>query len=313
MAGSGLLALLDDITTLLDDVAAISKAAAGKTAGISGDDLAVNSHVIVGVDPSRELPIVWAVAKGSFKNKGYLIPGALILNFILPAAITPLLMLGGAYLCYEGMEKTLHSLHGAESGKHHRNLTAAAIKSPQALYEFEKNKIKGAINTDLILSAEIIAVTLGTVAAEPFIVQLSVLGAIGVVLTAGIYGLVAVIVKLDDLGLHLAETPGNGPPVKILRALGNGLVQAAPKIMRFLAVAGTAAMLLVGGELILHGIPGAESGVHALAQLVSARGWLQSVAGMAAALITGVAAGLMAIPVLKVMAVLYARSKKIRD
>jgi len=224
-----------------------------------------------------------------------------------------LLMLGGAYLCYEGIEKILRSLHGAEGSKRHRNLTSAAIKSPEALYEFEKNKIKGAINTDLILSAEIIAVTLGTVAAEPFIVQVSVLSAIGIAITAGIYGLVAMIVKLDDLGLHLAKISGNGPLAKILRVFGNGLVQAAPKIMRFLAVAGTAAMLLVGGELILHGIPGAEHGAHALAPLVSASSWMQSAIGMAAALITGITAGLIAIPVMKVMTVLYARSKKIRD
>lgn len=296
MAGSGLLALLDDITTLLDDVAAFSKVAAGKTAGISGDDLAVNSRVIVGVDPSRELPIVWAVAKGSLKNKAYLIPGALILNFILPAAITPLLMLGGAYLCYEGMEKILHS-HGGK--KEHENLTTAAARSPAALYAFEQNKIKGAINTDLILSGEIIAVTLGTVAAQPFLVQVSVLSAIGIVLTVGIYGLVAAIVKLDDLGLHMSKTSGVHGFAKSLRACGRGLVQAAPKLMKFLGIAGTAAMFLVGGELILHGIPGAAEKLHAF--------------GIAAALVTGIVAGLIAIPAVKAGTVLAARLKKIRS
>ncbi len=303
MAGSGLLALLDDITALLDDIAVLSKAAAGKTIGITGDDLAVNAHVVVGIDPARELPIVWSVAKGSFKNKLFLIPGALALNFAAPAAITPILMLGGVYLCYEGTEKILHARHSAKEDSRHEKLTAAAIKSPAALQAFEKNKIRGAINTDLILSTEIIAVTLGTVATEPFITQVIVLTGIGAAITVGIYGLVAAIVKLDDLGLHLEKTSGT----KMMRALGSGLVQAAPVIMKFLAVAGTAAMLLVGGELILHGIPEAQHALHSFALTLPVGGWGQSAAEMLMATLAGATAGLLAIPVTASARRLYKR------
>lgn len=292
MAAGGLLALLDDITTLLDDVAVLSKVAAGKTAGISGDDLAVNSQMLIGIDPKRELPIVWSVAKGSFKNKLFLIPGALALNFALPAAITPILMLGGAYLCYEGMEKTLHFRQTAGDVRHHEALTAAALKSTEALQIFERDKIRGAINTDLILSGEIIAVTLGTVATSPFVTQVIVLSTIGIAITVGIYGLVAGIVKLDDLGLHLVKTRGSSLFAKTMRWLGGGLIQAAPKLMKFLAVAGTAAMLLVGGELIIHGIPGTEHFMH-------------GPLGMVYAVVAGVIIGLCAIPAVKAAKKLY--------
>lgn len=302
MAVTGLLALLDDVTALLDDVAVLSKAAATKTAGISGDDLAVNSHAVIGVDPKRELPVVWAVAKGSFINKLFLIPGALVLNFVAPAAIGPILVLGGIFLCYEGIEKVLHKPDAADEKNHHA-LTAAAIQSPEALMAFEQKKIKGAINTDLILSGEIVVISLGVVAAAPFMTQLAVLSAVGVGITVGIYGLVAGIVKLDDLGLAMANAKGDNLVARTVRASGNGLVRACPSIMKTIGIVGTAAMLMVGGGLVLHhGLPAVAHAISAFVGTITANGVAQAAIGMAVEAVAGVTAGLLAIPAVKVLA-----------
>jgi predicted DNA repair protein MutK len=253
MAAGGLLALLDDIAAVLDDVAVMSKVAIKKTAGIAGDDLAVGAGTVSGADPSRELPVVWAVAKGSFINKLYLVPGALVLNAVAPFAIQPLLMAGGLFFCYEGAEKILHARKPAADKK----MTAAFLESEEALLAFEKEKIKSAIRTDLVLSAEIVVITLGAVAAETFAVQVAVLSFIAVFMTVGIYGLVAGIVKLDDLGFHLSRRRS-----RLARRIGALLLRAAPWVMKSLSVIGTAAMILVGGELILHGIPPAAHALH---------------------------------------------------
>jgi predicted DNA repair protein MutK len=251
MAASSLLALIDDIATVLDDVAVLTKVAAKKTAGVLGDDLALNAQQVTGVKAERELPVVWAVAKGSAINKLILVPAALAISVFLPWLITPLLMIGGAFLCYEGAEKLAHRfLHSrGEDEAQHAALTQAAASSAEDLLAFERNKIKGAVRTDFILSAEIIAITLGTVAGASFGTQVAVLVGIAVLMTVGVYGLVAGIVKLDDLGQHLAER-ANGAA----RALGRAIVTAAPWLMKALSVAGTAAMFLVGGGILTHGI-----------------------------------------------------------
>jgi uncharacterized protein len=252
---SSLLALLDDIATLLDDVSVMTKVAAKKTAGVLGDDLALNAEQVAGVAAKRELPVVWAVAKGSAVNKAILVPAALAISALLPQAILPLLMLGGAFLCFEGFEKLVHKLlHEKEAEQEKAELTQAVLNPQVDLVEFEKAKIKGAIRTDFILSAEIIVITLGAVAAASFGQQVAVLLAIGV------YGLVAGIVKLDDAGLSLMQSANAG-----LRSLGRGMVAFAPKLMRFLSVAGTVAMFTVGGSIIAHGIAPVEHGVKALA------------------------------------------------
>jgi predicted DNA repair protein MutK len=234
---SSLLLLLDDIATALDDVAAITKVAAKKTAGVLGDDLALNAKQVAGVSAARELPVVWAVTRGSAINKAILVPMALAIGWFAPWSVTPLLMVGGAYLCFEGAEKILHSLlHGTEP--HHGPATA------------EHSRIAGAIRTDFILSAEIIVITLGVVASRPFITQLAVLLAISTVMTVGVYGLVAGIVRLDDLGLALGSSSS-----ALCRAIGRCILAVAPWLMRGLSVAGTAAMFLVGGGIVAHGIP----------------------------------------------------------
>lgn len=237
MAAGSLLALLDDITTILDDVSVLSKVAAKKTAGVLGDDLALNAQQVTGVQADRELPVVWAVAKGSFVNKAILVPLALAISAFAPWAVTPLLMVGGAFLCYEGFEKLAHKfLHRGEEA------------APEPVLS-EGDKIKGAVRTDFILSAEIIAITLGTVAGQPLPVQVGVLAGVALLMTVGVYGLVAGIVKLDDAGLALARRPG-----AVSQALGRAILAAAPWLMRALSVAGTAAMFLVGGGILVHGI-----------------------------------------------------------
>jgi predicted DNA repair protein MutK len=251
MAGSSLLALIDDITTVLDDVSILTKVAAKKTAGVLGDDLALNAQQVSGVDPTRELPVVWAVAKGSVVNKAILVPAALAISAFAPWAITPLLMIGGAFLCYEGVEKLAHRfLHSAAEDAEERAKLEAALADPSTdLAAFEKDKIKGAVRTDFILSAEIIVIALGTVATQPFGTQVAVLVGIAALMTVGVYGLVAGIVKLDDLGLHLSRRDGAG-----VQALGRGILRLAPWLMKFLSVAGTAAMFLVGGGILVHGV-----------------------------------------------------------
>ncbi|HEU4852552.1 MAG TPA: DUF808 domain-containing protein [Telluria sp.] len=251
MAGS-LLALLDDIATILDDVAVMSKVAAKKTAGVLGDDLALNAQQVSGVSAERELPVVWAVALGSLKNKAILVPAALAISSFAPWAVTPLLMIGGAFLCYEGFEKLAHKfLHSkSEDDKHHQELIEANRHTEQDIVALEKEKIKGAIRTDFILSAEIIVISLGTVAGEDFMKQVGVLVAISLIMTVGVYGFVAAIVKMDDLGLHMSERE-NGAA----RGIGRMLVLTAPKLMKLLTVVGTAAMFMVGGSILLHGFP----------------------------------------------------------
>ncbi len=286
-----LLLLLDDIATVLDDVSVMTKVAVKKTAGVLGDDLALNAKQVTGVSPARELPVVWAVARGSAVNKAILVPAALAVSWLIPWAVTPLLMIGGAYLCYEGAEKILHRfLPGAKHSPHHTHpdSTTAQQLDPVTI---ERDRIAGAIRTDFILSAEIIVITLGVVAGQPLSTQVAVLVAISVAMTIGVYGLVAGIVKLDDVGAFLA---GQRSPVSA--GLGRGLLTAAPWLMRGLSVAGTAAMFLVGGGIIAHGIPSLHDAVHDLAtavggDLVGTSAWL-TLFSMAADAVTGVVVGL---------------------
>lgn len=264
MAGSSLLALIDDIATILDDVAVMTKVAAKKTAGVLGDDLALNAQQVTGVAADRELPVVWAVAKGSFLNKLILVPAALLISALAPWAITPLLMLGGAFLCFEGFEKLAHKFlrsKVAEDADHARQL-AALSDTTVDMVAFERDKIKGAVRTDFILSAEIIAITLGAVAAAAFMQQVLVLSLIAIVMTVGVYGLVAGIVKLDDLGLHLCQRDA-----RLAKRFGRMILSAAPYMMKGLSVVGTAAMFMVGGAILTHGIPIVH---HAIEQLAHA-------------------------------------------
>lgn len=255
MAASSLLALIDDIATLLDDVAVMTKVAATKTAGVLGDDLALNAEQVSGVAAERELPVVWAVAKGSMLNKVILVPAALAISALIPWAVIPLLMIGGLFLCFEGVEKLAHKyLHSKEDDdKNHAELLKAVSRSAEELSAFEKDKIKGAIRTDFVLSAEIIVITLGTVAAAPFIKQVAVLSTIAVAMTIGVYGLVAGIVKLDDFGVYLNSLKGKAHAGS--RQIGKGILLTAPYLMKTLSVVGTVAMFMVGGSIIVHGIP----------------------------------------------------------
>ena len=263
---SSLFALLDDIATLLDDVSLLTKVAAQKTAGVLGDDLALNAQQVSGVAAERELPVVWAVAKGSFINKAILVPAALVLSVTLPWVITPLLMLGGAYLCFEGFEKIAHAwLHRKDHPDDRSDELLQALADPRVdLVALEQDKIQGAIRTDFVLSAEIIAITLGTVQASAWPTQLAVLAGVAAIMTVGVYGLVAGIVKIDDLGLYLSRLPQQGSRWK--QALGLWLLDAAPWLMKALSVLGTAAMFLVGGGILSHGLPL----LHHLAQALSA-------------------------------------------
>jgi predicted DNA repair protein MutK len=263
---SSLLMLLDDIATVLDDVALLTKIATKKTAGVLGDDLALNAQQIAGVAADRELPVVWAVAKGSLLNKAILVPSALAISALAPWAVIPLLMIGGAYLCYEGFEKLAHKfLHSkAEEIAHHAELIQALADPAVDLVAFEKDKIKGAVRTDFILSAEIIVITLGTVAEAPFMTQVAVLTGIALIMTAGVYGLVAGIVKLDDGGLHLSQRTGETAFARMQRSIGAGILKAAPWLMKGLSIAGTAAMFLVGGGILVHGIPAMHHWIEGL-------------------------------------------------
>lgn len=269
MAGASLLTLIDDIASVLDDVSLMTKVAAKKTAGVLGDDLALNAQQVSGVQAERELPVVWAVAKGSAVNKAILVPAALLISAVAPWLVTPLLMVGGAYLCFEGFEKLAHKwLHSAEDDeKAHAEHVDALAKSDVDLVTFEKEKIKGAIRTDFILSAEIIAITLGTVSESSFAVQVAVLVGIAAIMTAGVYGLVAGIVKLDDLGFYLVRKAS-----ATAQAIGRGILRAAPYMMKALSVIGTAAMFLVGGGILTHGIPAAHEPIHHLAEAAGSMG-----------------------------------------
>jgi uncharacterized protein len=257
MAGSSLLLLIDDIAAVLDDVAVMTKVAAKKTAGVLGDDLALNAEQVAGVRAERELPVVWAVAKGSFINKTILVPAALLISAFVPWLITPLLMIGGAYLCYEGVEKLAHKLlhSDAEEKAEHDALEAALLNPHVNMVDFEQEKIKGAIRTDFVLSAEIIVITLGAIAQAAFITQVVAVITVAIVMTIGVYGFVALIVKLDDMGLHLLQKTGRGAWLQFQHKIGKGLLLTAPILMKILAIAGTVAMFLVGGGILAHGLP----------------------------------------------------------
>lgn len=264
MPAGSLLALLDDITTVLDDVTVMTKLAAKKTAGVLGDDLALNAQQVAGITAERELPVVWAVARGSFKNKLILVPLALALSAFAPWAVTALLMIGGAYLCFEGVEKLAHKfLHSAaEDEQEHRELLQAVADPSVDMVAFEREKITGAVRTDFVLSAEIIVIALGTVASAPFSQQVAVVVAIALAMTVGVYGFVAGLVKLDDAGYYLQARASAAA-----QALGRGFLIAAPALMKFLSVAGTAAMFLVGGGILAHGVPQLAHLAHAVADL----------------------------------------------
>lgn len=303
MAASSLLTLIDDIALLLDDVAVMSKVAARnsaavaddvaamtqlaakKTAGVLGDDLALNAQQVAGVKADRELPVVWAVAKGSLVNKLILVPTALLISAVAPWLVTPLLMFGGLFLCFEGAEKLLHSyLHGKdEKEAHHVELARAVVNEEIDMVEFERDKIKGAIRTDFILSAEIIVISLGTAAAASLGQQLAVLAGISLIMTVGVYGLVGAIVKIDDLGLYLIKQ-GN----RLFKASGQALLAFAPMLMKTLSVLGTAAMFLVGGGIVVHGIPDLA---HAVEHSVSGMGWITDLLINLAGGVVGLLAG----------------------
>lgn len=256
MPATNLLALIDDIATILDDVAILSKVAAKKTAGVLGDDLALNAEQVSGVKANRELPVVWAVAKGSFLNKLILVPSALLISAFLPWLIVVLMVIGGLYLCFEGVEKLAHKfLHSKEELEQEHAQKLAAVADPSVdLVALEKTKIKGAIRTDFILSAEIVVIVLGTVQAEPFITQVTVVSLLALAITIGVYGLVAGIVKLDDAGLYLLRKSVSGSFNRIQRTLGRGLLITAPLLMKTLSIVGTAAMFLVGGGILAHNL-----------------------------------------------------------
>ena len=286
MAAGSLLALLDDIATILDDVALLTKVAAKKTAGVLGDDLALNAQQVSGVRAERELPVVWAVAKGSFVNKLILVPSALAISAFAPALVVPLLMIGGAYLCFEGFEKIAHRLlHSKEEDAAHHEEHVRALADPLVdLVALERDKIKGAIRTDFILSAELVVISLGTVAEAGFATRVGVLSGISILMTVGVYGLVAGIVKLDDAGIYLSRKPGG-----FAQAMGAAILRIAPWLMKGLSVAGTAAMFLVGGGILVHGIP-------LLHHWVEDANWLVTGAVGAA---TGIAAGALALAAVK--------------
>lgn len=305
MALANLLTLIDDIASLLDDVAALTKTAGAKTAGVLGDDLALNAQQVTGVRVDRELPVVWAVFKGSLLNKSILVPLALAISAFVPWLVTPLLTLGGLFLCFEGAEKLLHS---ALHRKHAEHAADQAPADPSPAGEQtplnEKERVKGAIRTDFILSAEIIAITLGIVAHEPLPTQITVMAIIALTMTVGVYGIVAAIVKLDDLGLYLSQLQGGGMR-PLLRAIGRGILRAAPWLMKGLSIAGTIAMFLVGGGIVTHGIPAVHHALeHGLAQ-VALPAWLSGLALPVAQGVVGLLAGL-------VLAIVFLGVQKIR-
>jgi predicted DNA repair protein MutK len=283
MAGSSLFALIDDIATLLDDVSVMTKVAAKKTAGVLGDDLALNAQQVTGVKADRELPVVWAVAKGSVVNKAILVPAALAISALetwlhgkgynIPL-VTPLMMLGGAFLCFEGVEKLAHKfLHGKDTdSQHHAELVKAVQDTNVDMVAFEKDKIRGAIRTDFILSAEIIVISLGTLTGRTFMEQVLTLVAISAIMTVGVYGLVGGIVKLDDAGLALTSDARESGWARFKRAFGRGILYSAPYLMKFLSIAGTAAMFLVGGGILVHSIPALHHFIQPYAE--GGVGWL---------------------------------------
>jgi uncharacterized protein len=292
MAASSLFALIDDIATVLDDVSVMTKVAAKKTAGVLGDDLALNAQQVSGVKADRELPVVWAVAKGSMVNKAILVPAALAISAFAPWAVTPLLMVGGLFLCYEGVEKLAHKwLHSKDEdeARHSEHLKALAQAEPDLL-AIEKGKIKGAVRTDFILSAEIIAITLGTVAGATFVNQVAVLVGIALIMTVGVYGLVAGIVKLDDAGLYLSRRKSGAS-----QAIGRAILAAAPWLMKGLSIAGTAAMFLVGGGILTHGIAPLHHAIQAFTAGLG--GVMAAIVPLLADAVVGIVAGAAALAV----------------
>ncbi|MBF0177296.1 MAG: DUF808 domain-containing protein [Magnetococcales bacterium] len=298
MAGTSLLALIDDIAALLDDIAVMSKVAAKKTAGVLGDDLALNAQQVAGVQAERELPVVWAVAVGSGKNKLILVPAALIISAFMPWAITPLLMAGGAYLCFEGCEKIFHTLHHQQANKEHSahdTPVRTIATSETELAALERKKIVGAIRTDFILSAEIVVITLGSVAEAPFLRQVAVLTVVAALMTIGVYGLVAGIVKLDDGGAYLVQRRGDSLLSVASRRLGHVILLMAPWLMKSLSVIGTVAMFLVGGGILTHNIPAMHGLVASLTSFLGAAPGVGTILAVAAPLLldtlTGVITG----------------------
>jgi predicted DNA repair protein MutK len=312
VAGSSLIALLDDIASILDDVALFTKLATKKTAGVLGDDLALNAQQIVGVRANRELPIVWAVAKGSLLNKAILVPAALAVSAVAPWAVTPLLMLGGLFLCYEGFEKLAHRFmrRSSDDEAHHRQLADALANPAIDMVAFERARIRGAVRTDFILSAEIIVITLGTIAAAPFGTRVAVLIGIALIMTAGVYGLVAGIVKLDDAGLHLVQRPAGASFARPLRALGLAMLRLTPWLMKGLSIAGTAAMFLVGGGILAHGVPTLHDAIanvgERAADVPAIGAVLGALASMLLNAVVGIAAGAVALTLLTLIARLRA-------
>ena len=305
MAGASLLTLLDDIAAVLDDVAVMTKVAAKKTAGVLGDDLALNAQQVHGVNAERELPVVWAVAKGSMVNKAILVPAALLISTLAAWLIKPLLMLGGAFLCFEGVEKLLHKWLHRKEVEADRAATVGALQNPAIdMVAFERDKIRGAIRTDFILSAEIIVISLGTVAAASFGVKVGVLVGIALLMTVGVYGLVAGIVKLDDVGLHFAGRAGEGGVARFQRGFGRLLLGAAPWLMKTLSVVGTAAMFLVGGGILVHGLPDLH---HAVEAGTANLGWMALPAAVLVDLVVGIAAGAVVVAVVMLAKRLFRR------
>jgi uncharacterized protein len=298
MAASSLLALIDDITTLLDDVAVLTKVAATKTTGVMGDDLALNAQQVAGVRVDRELPVVWAVAKGSFVNKLILVPAALAISAFLPVAILPLMVIGGLFLCFEGVEKLAHKLlHSRdEDAKAHEELVTAVADPAVDLVAFERDKVKGAVRTDFVLSAEIVVITLGTMATAAIGQQVVALSIVAVGATVLVYGLVAGIVKLDDLGLHLYDQSGPGSGRALQRQLGRGILAAAPLLMKSLSILGTIAMFTVGGGIIAHGVPAVEHLIESIeAPMHESSALLAGVVKAALDAVTGIVAGAIAV------------------
>lgn len=296
MAGTSLLALIDDIASVLDDITLLTKVAAKKTAGVLGDDLALNAEQVSGVRAERELPVVWGVAKGSMRNKLILVPAALLTSALAPALISPLLMLGGVFLCFEGVEKLAHSfLHKASSQIEHQEKIQVLSDPNIDLAAFEIEKIKGAIRTDFILSAEIIVIALGTVQDASLSKQVIVVAGIAFFMTVGVYSLVAGIVKLDDAGLYLVNNSGDHAWSGLMRTVGKGLLRVAPYLMRTLSVVGTAAMFMVGGGILVHGLPFLQTALHRAVEFVDTLpGWgkalaviTPSVVNMLAGVLTG--------------------------
>jgi predicted DNA repair protein MutK len=293
MAASSLLALIDDISTLLDDVAVLTKVAATKTTGVMGDDLALNAQQVAGVQVDRELPVVWAVAKGSFINKLILVPAALLISAFVPVAILPLMVIGGLFLCFEGVEKLAHKFLHADTEPAHGALLAAVADPQVDLVAFEQDKVKGAVRTDFVLSAEIVVITLGTMASAPLLQQVVALSAVAIGATVLVYGLVAGIVKLDDLGLALHRQPDAAR-----RQVGAFILRAAPLLMKTLSVLGTAAMFTVGGSIIAHGVPAVEHVVEAVGHIFAARGALVAfIATTVIDAVVGIVSGALAVGV----------------